>query len=205
MNTLDYILRRYGAKEKGLVKIHGTRGITLTRMFANLGFTLGAEIGVAKGRFAQILCQRVPNLKLYGIDVWKVYDGYIDTEKTEQKVLDDIYAYARKLLMPYNVQIVNEWSMKAVRRFADESLDFVYIDCNHSYEYVKEDIREWSKKVHKGGIVAGHDYVNEHAGIHFGVKQAVDEWVTENKIPYLFILNKNANIDQMPSWLYVKE
>jgi len=118
--------------------------------------------------------------------------------------MDDIYAYARKLLAPYNVQIVNEWSMKAVKRFADESLDFIYIDANHSYGYVKEDIREWSKKVKKGGVVSGHDYVNEHAGIPFGVKRAVNEWVAENKIPYLFILNKNANTE-MPSWLYVKE
>jgi len=58
MNALDHILRKYRIKEKGLVKIDGTRGITLPRIFANLGFTLGAEVGVAKGRFAQILIRK---------------------------------------------------------------------------------------------------------------------------------------------------
>lgn len=204
MNTLDYILNRYKVKDKGLVKLHATRGITFPRLFRNLGYTLGAEIGVAKGRFAKILCENIHGLKLYGIDTWKVYDGYTEKDGTEQEIMNDIYADARKRLKPYNVQIVKDWSMKAVKRFADESLDFVYIDSNHSYEYVKEDIREWSKKVRKGGIVAGHDYINGHNGIPFGVKQAVNEWTEENNIPYLFVLNKNSNTDQMPSWFYVK-
>ena len=204
MNTLEYILNKYKVEGKGLIKLHCTRWGTLPKLFKDLGFTVGAEIGVAKGRFAKLLCEGNPNLRLYGIDVWKVYDGYQDTDGTEQKIMDDIYRDARARLAPFKVEIVNEWSMDAVKRFEDESLDFVYIDCNHAYEYAKEDIREWSKKVRKGGIVSGHDYINGHAGIAFGVIQAVNEWVEENNIPYLFILNKDANINQMPSWMYVK-
>jgi glycosyltransferase involved in cell wall biosynthesis len=49
--------------------------------------------------------------------------------------------------------------MQAVTDFADESLDFVYIDGNHQLKYVVEDIVEWTKKIKKGGIIAGHDYI----------------------------------------------
>jgi len=202
MKTLQYILDKYQVKGKGLIKLHCTRWGTFPILFKELGFTLGAEIGVYKGRFSKQLLRLNPNLKLYGIDAWQVYDGYEDTQDPEH--MERIYKEARMRLAPYNFKIIIDWSMKAVKRFKDESLDFVYIDGNHSYESVKEDIREWSKKVKKGGIVAGHDYINGHRGITFGVRQALDEWIKKNKIPYLFILNKDVNKDQMPSWFYVK-
>ena len=90
--------------------------------------------------------------------------------------------------------------MGGERIFNDGYLDFVFIDSNHDYKYVKEDIKEWSKKVRKGGIVSGHEYVNGFHGITYGVKQAVNEWVKKNKISPLFILKK----DGCPTWMYVK-
>jgi predicted O-methyltransferase YrrM len=97
--------------------------------------------------------------------------------------------------------------MDVVKNFGDESLDFVYIDSNHKYEYCKEDVREWSKKVKRGGLVAGHDYINgvsEDIGgtqTDFGVKRAVDEWVEVNSIEPLFIFDKGKS----PTWFYVKQ
>ena len=41
----------------------------------------------------------------------------------------------------------------------DESLDFVYIDANHAYDWVVQDIELWYPKVKKGGILWGHDYL----------------------------------------------
>ena len=102
---------------------------------------------------------------------------------------------------------MRDYSMEAARRFADESLDFVYIDANHDYRHVREDITEWSKKVRKGGIISGHDYLNSLDGVDYGVKKAVDKWVKVNKIRYLFILNKqDKNIKVIsPSWMFVKK
>lgn len=204
MNTLDFILKKYKIQDKGLIKLGCTRWGTLPKLFRELGFNVGAEIGVARGKFAKGLCEGNPSLKLFGIDAWKVYDGYTQTDGTTQEIMEDIYQGARSQLAPFNVQLINDRSMQAVKKFADESLDFVYIDANHSYIYVKEDIRKWSKKVKKGGIVSGHDYINGNDRIPFGVKQAVNEWIAENKIPHLFVLNKNSSTNQMPSWMYVK-
>ena len=44
--------------------------------------------------------------------------------------------------------------------FADESLDFVYIDANHAYDFVKQDMTLWYPKVKKGGYLGGHDYID---------------------------------------------
>ncbi len=39
-----------------------------------------------------------------------------------------------------------------------EPIDLIFIDGNHSYEYVKKDIQQWSQKCRPGGILSGHDY-----------------------------------------------
>ena len=51
-------------------------------------------------------------------------------------------------------------SKNAVKLFKDESLDFVYIDANHAYDFVKEDLEMWWPKIKKGGYICGHDYID---------------------------------------------
>ena len=67
-------------------------------------------------------------------------------------------------------------STEASNLYADNSLDFVFIDANHSYEFIKDDIKHWYPKVKKGGILAGHDYWSDWPG----VIQAVDEFISKN-------------------------
>jgi len=61
-------------------------------------------------------------------------------------------------------------SAASASSFEDKSLDFVFIDANHEYEFVKKDILAWLPKIKEGGILAGHDYPS-----YSGVVQAVDE------------------------------
>jgi predicted O-methyltransferase YrrM len=63
-----------------------------------------------------------------------------------------------------------------------EILDFVFIDANHSYAAVTEDLMHWTPAVKSGGLVAGHDYngVGDQTH-HFGVKRAVDEFCLREK------------------------
>jgi hypothetical protein len=70
------------------------------------------------------------------------------------------------------IRPLRETSLSASTHFKDASLDFVFIDADHSYESVKADIDAWLPKVRHGGILAGHDY---GAPLWPGVKQAVDE------------------------------
>jgi len=90
-------------------------------------------------------------------------------------------------------------SEKAVTYFKDETLDFVYIDANHSYESCKQDIALWWPKVKKGGIFSGHDYLNEELPEgSFGVKRAVDEYIKEQK-QVLFVISQD-----WPTWYIIK-
>lgn len=165
--------------------------LELAKYFGELGFKLGAEIGVEKGYYSEVLLQNIPGLKLYCIDWWEGYPGYMDIRRW--KTFASIRDIVNKRLAPYNCELIKKYSMDAVKDFADESLDFVYIDANHQYGYVRDDIREWSKKIRKGGIISGHDYYHTRAG-NCGVIQAVDEYVRDNNL----VLNLTDWDDQNP-------
>ncbi len=67
-------------------------------------------------------------------------------------------------------------SFDRARDFEDNSIDFCFIDANHTYEYVSRDIAAYLPKMKKGGVIAGHDYNMSHPG----VIQAVNEAFVEN-------------------------
>jgi len=128
----------------------------LIKHFAELGFTVGAEIGVAEGYFSEAMFKAIPNLKLYCVDIWRPYRGNQWSGSTERNEHHFQVALAR--LSKYNAEIMREMSLDAVKKIKDGSLDFVYIDANHAFDYVIQDLIEWSKKVRVGGIVSGDDY-----------------------------------------------
>ena len=49
-------------------------------------------------------------------------------------------------------------SRRASGLFAEGSLDFVFIDAEHTFESVLDDLSAWWPKVRPGGLLAGHDY-----------------------------------------------
>lgn len=57
--------------------------------------------------------------------------------------------------------------------------DFIFVDANHEYAYVKQDLELYWPKVKAGGIFCGHDYT----GGHPGVTKAVDEFFAKLNLP----------------------
>lgn len=156
MNTLDYIVKKYklDINARSPIEIPNIGRGNLPGLFKELGFKTGAEIGVFRGDFSEELCQANPDLKLYCVDPWIAYKGYeIFGTAHEQSYLE-----TQKRMSKYDCTIIRKFSMDAVKDFKDESLDFVYIDANHNFQSVVNDLCEWSKKVKAGGIISGHDF-----------------------------------------------
>lgn len=169
--------------------------VFLGELFKALGVRSGAEIGVERGLFSEQLCQAVPGLQLWCVDAWQAYPEY--REHVTQAKLDGFYREACARLRPYHCTIVRDWSQEAARLVPDRSLDFVYIDGNHTLDHVIADLGAWVPKVCAGGIVAGHDYGRARVG---QVREAVDAWVETHGITPWFLLTA----DRSPSWLWVQ-
>lgn len=139
----------------GRIEIPDCQRSDLPQFFVEMGYKVGAEIGVENGYFSEELCQ--VGLQVYSIDPW-IHSPNWRYQRTQAE-MEKIYEKAKKSLSKFkNNTIIRKYSMDAVNDFKDDSLDFVYIDGNHEFRYVAEDIYEWTKKVRPGGIVSGHDY-----------------------------------------------
>ena len=204
METLDFIVKEWNidlSQESPIMVARG-RHKDVPKLFAKLGFKKGAEVGVYQGDYSRKLLKRIPGLKLYGIDIWKKYGAYRDFGEA---TLGAAYALAEKNTEGYDCELIRGWSHEVVEQFEDESLDFVFVDGNHAYEYVVQDIALWSKKVRKGGVVYGHDFDDYSKSNklynRMCVIPAVEGWMKSYRIKPWFVITNNKN----KCWMYVKE
>lgn len=144
------------------------------------------EIGSWRGdNAARVLASRRPE-RLYLVDPWEYREEerYRDAwfgaaTRSGQQDMDAIYesvlARFRPNIESGQVVVKRMRSIDAASSFADGSLDWVYIDGDHSYEGVRDDLEAYYRTVKHGGFLAGDDY--EGPGWWGdGVKRAVDEF-----------------------------
>lgn len=103
------------------------------------------EVGSFSGVSSRVIALRCKELHCVDPYYW---GGVVsEGEKNFDAMLVD-YPNIKKVKMP---------GVEAAKLYEDHSIDFVYIDADHSYEAVLQDIDSWIKKVKKGGFLAGHD------------------------------------------------
>lgn len=131
---------------------------------------IGAEVGAFEGFLTDQVLKYVKPSKHYLIDQYKVYDDIIsELGGFTQDQWDGIYkSVCFKYKDTPNVEIIKKDSVEAAKDFKDESLDYVYIDADHTQDTVYKDICAWYPKVKSGGFVSGHDY-RDASGVKNGV------------------------------------
>ena len=96
-------------------------------------------------------------------------------------------------------EIIRKYSHEAFDQFKDNSIDFIYIDGNHSYDAVKKDLELWYPKLKIGGVINGDDYnvfpvEKMPDGSIFGVTKAVNEFCDK--------IRKNVSTQFFGDWVY---
>jgi hypothetical protein len=135
------------------------------------------EVGCWKGRSTCCLGVEIinsrKNIILHCVDSWK-YTPSTEQPISTQEEFDQVFYEFLSNVKPFNdfINILKRSSTEASNNFLSQTVDFICIDANHTYESVKEDILVWLPKLKKNGILAGHDYFTS---VHPGVKKAVDE------------------------------
>jgi len=168
----------------------------------------GAEIGVQNGLYSKILLDNWKGSCLFSIDAWKHFpkDDYIDKANCEDEQHLDLYADTTLKLRKFGERSII-WRMtseEAAKIMPDKTLDFCYIDADHSYDGVIQDLELWIPKIKSGGIICGHDFITDGeyydekgnlVGV-FGVEKAVLEYSEKNN----WKLHITAENGMHPSW-----
>jgi Methyltransferase domain len=147
--------------------------------------SVGAEVGVWRGRFSAAIVDVVQPRVLHLIDPWEFFGNkpgsiYGGTIAQDQHDMDTIYGevqrrFARELANG-SVVLHRARSADVAAQLEDGSLDWVYIDGDHSYEGVRTDLAAFATKVRPGGLITGDDY-GRGGQLAEGVGRAVDEFV----------------------------
>ena len=151
----------------------------------------GAEVGVLAGETSRALLRHLPHLLLWMVDSWceapRASDYYGSGDAAGRLPLAEHLAnlqlaFDRTSFASDRRLLVRSQSLAAAAAFPDNSLDFVFIDADHTYEAVRSDIAAWAPKVRPGGIIAGHDYggIKNRRGI-WGVNRAVSEYASASE------------------------
>lgn len=159
----------------------------------------GIEIGVCGGEHALSLLDNLDIEILYLIDPYEMYEIYINGEgknygqdqlslnMTFEKALEKLKKHEKKL------KWIKELSENAANLIT-KKVDFIYIDGNHDYEFVKNDIELYYPLLKSGGVIGGHDFYNGFATTHNGVINSVIEFAVGNEL--------QLYIEQPDWWIY---
>lgn len=153
----------------------------LSRIINSIEGKVVVEVGVLSGSLTSRVIRQVQSITdYYCVDPWKTYKEIGQTTDDrrlaayDEAKWEDIYQRFMKGVyskFKNKVRVLRETSLDAAKRFPLESVDVVYLDGNHSYKAIKEDIRAWLPKVKKGGIISGHDYSCGWQGVVKGVNE----------------------------------
>ncbi len=117
------------------------------------------EIGCYRGEATALFLTRVAHIVC--VDPWKDYLEFNNASSPiTMQGMDAVEATfdAFAATQPHRILKVKLPSLEAAAQFPDGTFDLVYIDGNHAYADVVEDIAAWRPKVKVGGLLAGHDY-----------------------------------------------
>lgn len=197
MNASEYINEKFGLKDpRGMrqpIELENMDRDDLATLFYELGYKKGAELGVETGKYSEVLLKRNPNLTLYCIDAWSVYRGY--REHLTQSKVDGLLETAKDRLKPFGnrVKFIQKFTDEAAKDFPAKSLDFVYIDANHTLPFVIQDIVNWERIVRHGGIIAGHDFCRRaDNGYQVHVVEAVTAYTGSYHVKPWFVVGSKA-------------
>ncbi len=137
------------------------------------------EIGARYGDSTNIILQNFNVDKTYIIDPYTIYDEYSKDGFNyilASKDSDFHFHEIKEKFKNYNIEFIREFSNSpnAYNTILDNSIDLCFIDGNHEYEYVYNDIKLYLPKMKIGGIICGDDYFMRHKDINMYPEKGYD-------------------------------
>jgi len=141
------------------------------------------EIGVFKGEFFEYIIENCNIGSIDGVDLFEgnTCSGNVDGNNLTWCDIGKSYLeLTNKYKDMLNVRLYKMYSSQYLKSIPDNFYDIIYLDGDHNYNGVKDDLENAFLKIKDGGYIMGHDYEMNMAkakkAYYFGVKQAVDEF-----------------------------
>lgn len=144
---------------------------------------VGAEIGVFRGHFSELICAIARPRKLYLIDPWRILGttfGWGDAYTNDDRLTTDgarAEALARAARHPATEAVALEGYYPLAPGRIAEALDFAYLDASHQYRNTLNELHHLDRQVAPTGLILGDDWAPDPAARHHGVFRAVQEFV----------------------------
>lgn len=152
--------------------------------------SLGVEVGVDKGHSARAILELKNVDKVYLVDPYD-FNISCESERKKRRKLRRSkrhFSKAREKIWPFLCRRYEFMLMKSeeASNLINEKLDFVFIDGNHSYEFVMKDLNSWFGKLKSRSLFFGHDWTDESMKEEEedpfpGVRKAVTEFMAKNR------------------------
>jgi len=162
------------------------------------------EVGVAYGYHAEHLLKNLPNIKYTGIDPYladyDLKDGFSKDvselfKDTPQNAMDRLYLAVVKNLARNYPERSEILRVKSFDAKLPHQYDLIFLDGDHRYENVSQELKKFFALVHRNGILAGDDYTWP------SVKKAVDEFATKNQLDIHFLSKESQGY---PTYFFIK-
>ncbi|KKN76439.1 hypothetical protein LCGC14_0369480 [marine sediment metagenome] len=183
---------------------------------------LFVEVGCWKGYSTAILAESIPYGTVYAVDHWEGNPGTWNYEVARD---NDIYAIFKANIFSLGLRdivhpVVMD-SQAASKLFEDGVMDLIFLDADHRYDYVKEDIMSWLPKLKEGGILCGHDCEEYYSRFNELAQRDIEAWKNEDCIGGVYfegsihpgvikalhetLSGKYIKMPKSTIWYYVKE
>jgi hypothetical protein len=180
------------------MKIFETRNDILDKLPKKLRIV---ELGVFRGEFAEEIFTRMNPKELYLVDIWSGSFGSGDKDGNNHTVIDNMenvfFGLRDKYKFESTVHVIKKNTVDFLNSCSDNSFDMIYVDADHTYSAVTNDLELSFSKLKNTGILCGHDYIQGSE-----IQQAVDNFcykykqkivaITKDGCPtFLIQINKN--------------
>lgn len=159
---------------------------------------VGVEIGVCRGVNSTCLYQITKPKKLYLCDSWEnvPVSKSLDSSLWSGNNQEIVARIFEDEIKNNTVELHKEYGGVFLSKLQNRSLDWIYLDANHNYEPTSIEINIALRKVKRGGIIAGHDYVTNPQVWRSGVIRAVNEKLNSGEL-----IMEAITIEEYPSFL----
>jgi len=158
-----------------------------------------AELGVFRGDYSQIIIDIIQPSYIYLVDIFNDGPFFSGDKDGENAVtIPNLFIEYENLVKKYehhnNVSIIRNTTTNFLLNINSDLLQAVYIDADHSYDSVYNDLINSYNKVKQYGWIMGHDFnsgeVQQAVNRFCNEKNLEIEYLTEDKCPSFIIIKK---------------